>query len=67
MKDEEREAEDWVVKIRMENVCMTASEGEMDWKEQREKTELHTINSACRGEVAMETHPFTSHILRFPW
>lgn len=42
MKDEEREAEDWVVKIRMENVCMTASEGEMDWKEWREKTELHT-------------------------
>lgn len=29
-------------KIRMENVCMTASEGEMDWEEQREKTELRT-------------------------
>lgn len=28
-------------KIRMENVCMTAREGEMDWKEWRE-TELYT-------------------------
>ncbi|KAI2663301.1 Kalirin [Labeo rohita] len=33
MKDEEREAEDWVGKIRMENVCMTASEGvRLLWK-----------------------------------
>ncbi len=57
----------------MENVCMTASEGEMNWKERREKTELHTalgsllLLTLYAGVRLLWKLPFTSHIPRFPW
>ncbi|ROL41734.1 Kalirin [Anabarilius grahami] len=59
-------------KIRMENVCMTAREGEMDWKEWREM-ELYTalgsliLLTLYAGVRLLWKPPLTSPIPRFPW
>lgn len=59
-------------KIRMENVCMTAREGEMDWKEWREM-ELYTalgslvLLTLYAGGRLLWKPPLTSPIPRFPW